>query len=59
MTNRFVLTLSCPDQKGIVAAVAGFLLTQDCNILDSAQFDDAEQGRFFMRVTFVGAVLIV
>ncbi|HKT14319.1 MAG TPA: formyltetrahydrofolate deformylase [Allosphingosinicella sp.] len=56
MTNRFVLTLSCPDRKGIVAAVAGFLLAQDCNILDSAQFDDAEQGQFFMRVTFVGPV---
>jgi formyltetrahydrofolate deformylase len=50
---RFVLTLSCPDRKGIVAAVSGFLVEQDCNILDSAQFDDGETGLFFMRVTFV------
>ena len=51
--QRFTLTLSCPDRKGIVSAVAGFLLQNDCNILDSAQFGDASLGRFFMRVTFV------
>ena len=51
-TGRFILTLSCPDQKGIVAAVATFLLEQDCNIIDSAQFGDAGNGRFFMRVYF-------
>ncbi len=51
-TGRVILTLSCPDQKGIVAAVATFLLEQDCNIVDSAQFGDAANGRFFMRVYF-------
>ena len=49
---RFILTLSCPDERGIVAAVAVFLASQDCNILESAQFDDLETGRFFMRVLF-------
>lgn len=51
-TNRFILTLSCPDKKGIVAAVATFLLEQECNIVDSAQFGDAANERFFMRVCF-------
>ncbi len=51
--NRFVLTLSCPDRMGIVAAVATFLLEQQCNIVDSAQFGDADNDRFFMRVCFV------
>jgi formyltetrahydrofolate deformylase len=51
--GRFILTLSCPDQKGIVAAVAVLLLEQECNIVDSAQFGDAANGRFFMRVCFV------
>jgi formyltetrahydrofolate deformylase len=50
---RFTLTLSCPDRKGIVSAVASFLLQQDCNILDSAQFGDPDNGTFFMRVSFV------
>jgi formyltetrahydrofolate deformylase len=51
-TGRFILTLSCPDEKGIVAAVASFLASQDGNILESAQYDDLESGRFFMRMVF-------
>jgi formyltetrahydrofolate deformylase len=51
-SGRFILTLSCPDERGIVAAVAGFLASQDCNILESGQYDDLESGRFFMRVVF-------
>jgi formyltetrahydrofolate deformylase len=50
--TRFVLTLSCPDRMGIVAAVANFLVQQQCNIVDSAQFGDQENKRFFMRVCF-------
>jgi formyltetrahydrofolate deformylase len=56
--NRFILTLSCPDRKGIVAAVATFLLEQDCNIVDSAQFGDAVNGRFFMRVCFAAETAV-
>jgi formyltetrahydrofolate deformylase len=51
--QRFVLTLSCPDRMGIVAAVANFLVEHQCNIIDSAQFGDADKQRFFMRVCFV------
>lgn len=50
--QRFVLTLSCPDRTGIVAAVASFLLEQQCNIVDSAQFGDDANKLFFMRVCF-------
>ncbi len=49
---RFVLTLSCPDQPGIVAAISACLMAHDCNITDSAQFGDPGSGRFFMRVSF-------
>ncbi|QMW22366.1 formyltetrahydrofolate deformylase [Sandaracinobacteroides saxicola] len=52
MSEQFVLTLSCPDRRGIVAAVAGFLSEALCNIIDSAQFGNAETQRFFMRVSF-------
>jgi formyltetrahydrofolate deformylase len=52
----YVLTLSCPDQPGIVHAVTGFLLDFHGNILESAQFDAEETGRFFMRVHFVAEV---
>lgn len=47
-----ILTLSCPDQRGIVAKVSAFLYERGCNILDAQQFDDQETGQFFMRVVF-------
>lgn len=47
-----ILTLSCPDRHGIVAAVSAFLLQRDANISDAQQFGDAQSGWFFMRVVF-------
>ncbi|MFD1036411.1 formyltetrahydrofolate deformylase [Sphingomonas hankookensis] len=53
MSDRLhVLTLSCPDQPGIVARVTGLLFDHGGNIREAAQFDDAETGRFFMRIVF-------
>lgn len=49
--HRYILRLSCPDRRGIVAAVGSFLLDHHCNIVESAQFGDNAQ-RFFMRVCF-------
>jgi formyltetrahydrofolate deformylase len=49
---RFVLTLSCADRRGIVAAVANSIASQGCNIVESAQYGDAETEHFFMRVSF-------
>jgi formyltetrahydrofolate deformylase len=49
-TLRTILTLSCTDRPGIIAAVATFLADHHCNIIESAQFDDMDTGRFFMRV---------
>lgn len=48
----FILTVTCVSRRGIVAAIAGFLAENGCNITDSAQFDDMDTGRFFMRVRF-------
>ncbi len=50
--SSFVLTLSCADRPGIVAAIASLLAENGCNITDSAQFGDVKSGRFFMRVSF-------
>ncbi len=47
-----ILTLSCPDRHGIVAAVSSFLLARDANISDAQQFGDASSATFFMRVVF-------
>jgi formyltetrahydrofolate deformylase len=51
-TDRFILSLSCPDRAGIVHAVTGLLLAQGGNILTSAQHGDANHQRFFMRIEF-------
>jgi formyltetrahydrofolate deformylase len=65
---EYVLTLSCPDRPGIVAAVSGLLAERGCNILESQQYSDRgvrgvdppqetrdrDTGRFFMRVQFAG-----
>lgn len=48
----YILRLSCPDQPGLVARVAGFLAGRGGNITEAHQFDDALNGRFFMRVAF-------
>jgi formyltetrahydrofolate deformylase len=50
-----VLTLSCADRPGIVAAVASHLFEAGYTITDAQQFDDMEASRFFMRVAFAAA----
>jgi formyltetrahydrofolate deformylase len=47
-----VLTVACPDRRGIVAGVSRFLFEAGCNILDSQQFGDLDNGRFFLRIHF-------
>jgi formyltetrahydrofolate deformylase len=48
----YILTLTCPDKRGIVHAVSGFLLERGGNIEEAAQYNDHDTGLFFMRVSF-------
>lgn len=50
--QEIVLTFSCQDSKGIVAAVATLFATLGFNIKESSQFEDVERRRFFMRTVF-------
>jgi len=52
MTPSAILLLSCPDTKGVVAEVAGFLYRHGANIVDAEQHTDVEDGIFFQRVEF-------
>nr|VFJ89297.1 MAG: formyltetrahydrofolate deformylase [Candidatus Kentron sp. LFY] len=54
--SQYILKFRCPDRKGIVAAVAGFLAGQGCNIVESAQFGDKDTRQFFMRTVFTPGV---
>ena len=49
---QHVLTLSCPNRPGIVAAVSTFLFEAGANIAEAQQYDDPESARFFARILF-------
>lgn len=48
--HRATLLISCPDQIGIVAAVASFIQERSGNIIHSDQHTDPDSGVFYMRV---------
>lgn len=48
--HHAILLISCPDQKGITAAVTDFVFQRSGNIVDAAQHADTESGVFFMRI---------
>jgi formyltetrahydrofolate deformylase len=50
--SQYVLTLSCQNRPGIVAAVATYLFDQGGDIREAQQFDDGETGKFFARIAF-------
>jgi formyltetrahydrofolate deformylase len=49
---QYVLTLSCENRPGIVAAVATYLFGHGADIREAQQFDDAQSGNFFARLGF-------
>lgn len=50
--TAYLLTLSCPNRRGIVARVTAELLAHGGDISEAQQFDDTETDRFFMRIIF-------
>ncbi len=46
------LLLSCPDQRGLVARIAHFIFERGGNILDLDEHVDANEGLFFLRVSW-------
>ena len=51
---EFVLTLSCPEQPGIVRAVTAFLADRGFDIVEHQQFDDHVSGNLYLRTAFTG-----
>ncbi len=49
---HFALRVACPSIRGVTAEIASYLSNTGCNISDSAQFDDPNTGRYFMRLSF-------
>jgi formyltetrahydrofolate deformylase len=57
MKSSAVLLLSCPDRKGVVASVAGFIFQHGGNILHADEHGDRDSNTFLMRVEFDPAEL--
>jgi formyltetrahydrofolate deformylase len=49
---RAMLLISCPDQKGLVAAISDFIFGHGGNILDFDQHTDIDDGTFLSRVSW-------
>ncbi len=52
MKNTAILLLTCPDRKGVVAAIADFIYRHNGNILHADEHGDLDSGMFQMRVEF-------
>jgi formyltetrahydrofolate deformylase len=50
--QRATLLVSCPDRKGLVAALAQLLYGHGANILDADQHTDTAASMFFQRIRF-------
>jgi formyltetrahydrofolate deformylase len=50
--DTYILTITCPDTVGIVAAVAGYISEQNFFVEESAHFGDRDTGMFFSRTRF-------
>ncbi|MGO9063039.1 MAG: formyltetrahydrofolate deformylase [Candidatus Binataceae bacterium] len=51
-SSRAILLISCPDRPGIIARVSNLLYSLECNIIDSDQHTDDDDGHFFWRIFF-------
>lgn len=52
MKNSAILLLSCPDRRGLVAAISDFIFRHNGNILHADEHADEESNLFLMRVEF-------
>jgi formyltetrahydrofolate deformylase len=55
MSYNIRLLIDCPDHKGVIAAVSGFIALHNGNILSADQYvSDPPDGTFFMRMEIEG-----
>lgn len=50
--KKYILSLSCPDKIGIVAAITSYLAQHNVFIIESSQYGDLSTATFFMRIVF-------
>ncbi len=50
--SKYVLTLSCHNRPGIVAAISTYLFESGADIREAQQYDDLQTSQFFARIAF-------
>ena len=57
MSYNLRLLISCPDRKGLIAAISSFIAMHDGNILSADQYvsEGGAEATFFMRLEIEGA----
>ncbi|HEY1651107.1 MAG TPA: formyltetrahydrofolate deformylase [Acidimicrobiales bacterium] len=55
--RRYILTITCPDRVGIVAAVTSLIAGRGGSVLEAAQHGDLASNRFFLRIEIVAESL--
>ncbi|MBE9030798.1 formyltetrahydrofolate deformylase [filamentous cyanobacterium LEGE 11480] len=58
-SQKYILTLSCPDRVGVVAAVSGFIAQHQGWIIEAQHHSDELDQRFFMREEILAASLAI
>jgi formyltetrahydrofolate deformylase len=51
--RRLILSVTCPDGTGIVAAVTGFIAAHGGWVVEAAQHGDLDSGQFFQRIELI------
>lgn len=54
MEKNHVIRIKCPDQKGLIAGIAGILYKRGYNILVMKEYVETETGQFFARLEIAG-----
>jgi len=54
LLKSYILSIDCPDRKGLVHQVTGVLFKHGLNIVSNGEYVDHEHARFFMRTEFMG-----
>jgi formyltetrahydrofolate deformylase len=50
--QKFILKVSCPTARGILAELSDLLYHRGCYIEQMSEFDDTNSGQFFIRIVF-------
>ena len=52
--NKYILKISCSDQKGLVYQISKILYDNELNIEKNSEYVDEENGKFFFRARLFG-----